>query len=294
MKRFLLTAMAQLTMLAAFAQNVGIGTTMPTNQLQIGVTPGFLDNHFAIGNGIQAMSFNQAAASSIWYSNTAFSLMPNGSKYINTGYLGLGTVTPLYPLTLQTPPNISSWGLFHTDGTVQVGEYIGANAFAEFGTRSNHPLYIFTNNADAIPAINIGADSKVGILTSLAPANYLQVGTTPGFSGNQLALGNGTQAMSFSTGTTASTWYSNVNFAMMPAGGNGNLGIGTTAPSQRLEVNGNVKITGRIIMETPQTITLLNSFTTYSLYGAPQFYKDKENQVHLRGVCDQYCSQQCV
>ncbi len=44
--------------------------------------------------------------------------------------------------------------------------------------------------------------------------NQLQVGDTPGFSANQLALGNGVQAMSFALTPAASIWYGNTAFSL--------------------------------------------------------------------------------
>jgi hypothetical protein len=146
------------------AQNVGISTAAPVNRLQIGTTPGFSGNDFAIGNGSQGMSFTQYSNSSTWYSNVNFALMPNGSG----GNVGIGTQTPV---------------------------------------------------------------------------NHLQIGTTPGFSDNDLAIGNGAQGMSFTQYTGSSTWYSNVNFALMPNGSAGNVGIGTQSPVNRLEI-GNIGSSG--------------------------------------------------
>ncbi|MEO8751122.1 MAG: tail fiber domain-containing protein, partial [Casimicrobiaceae bacterium] len=82
--------------------------------------------------------------------------------------------------------------------------------------------------------------SSVGIGTA-SPRNKLQVGVTPGFSGNQLALGNGTQAMSFSLSAQtplSAVWFTNTNFALMPAGGSGFVGIGRTDPTHHIDILG--------------------------------------------------------
>ena len=284
-----------------YAQNVGIGTTSPNNQLQIGDAAGLTNYHFAIGNGTQAMAFNQETGAATWYSNTNFSLMPSD---VNTGYVGIGTTTPAYPVTLYTPSTVSSWGFFHSNGSVEFGDFIYSTGIAGIGTRSAHPLYIFTNNSDAPPAIAVAANGfYVGINTTNpqthldihgantqikltddissntatisrysnrleigvpdifqvamgsvanpsfiiksngdigmgdnSPVNKLQIGTPTGFSGNDLAIGDNGKGMSFYQSATASLWYSNTNFALMPNGSNGFVGIGTISPGTPLEV----------------------------------------------------------
>ncbi|MEO6403956.1 MAG: tail fiber domain-containing protein [Ferruginibacter sp.] len=72
-----------------------------------------------------------------------------------------------------------------------------------------------------------------------APINRLQIGTfsSPSISGNDIAIGNGTQAMSFYQSPTTSGWYTTNNFALLPGvGGTGNVGIGTSTPLAKLSV----------------------------------------------------------
>jgi len=52
--------------------------------------------------------------------------------------VGIGTLTPAFKLTVQTPKAAGSWALMHTGSVVRVGEYITADGVAEFGTRSPH------------------------------------------------------------------------------------------------------------------------------------------------------------
>ena len=80
--------------------------------------------------------------------------------------------------------------------------------------------------------------ANVGINASAAPANYLQVGDTPGFSGNQLALGNGNQVMSFAVTPAGPIWYSNTGFSLKSTIGDANVGIGGPAGAHNLDVYG--------------------------------------------------------
>ncbi len=68
-------------------------------------------------------------------------------------------------------------------------------------------------------------------------------------------------------------------------GPSGNVGIGTAAPSEKLEVNGNIKLSGVIVQQDWQTPTLLNGWVYYGApYNPPAFFIDKNGIVHLRGL----------
>ncbi|MBS1735493.1 MAG: hypothetical protein JSS98_02695 [Bacteroidetes bacterium] len=274
------------------------------------------------------------------------------SQFTHAQNVGIGTTNPTFPLTLQTSGSTSNWGFMHTNGTTYLGSFIYSTGAAAFGTRSNHPLYFFTNNSDAPPAMSIDAAGvNVGLgtrtpLTNLdiygsntriqltdngsgyastfsryanrleiqspdifqvamgtvanpsflinssgnigmgnnSPNNKLEIGTATGFSGNDFAIGNNGKGMSFYQSGAASFWYSNTNFALMPNTGNGFVGIGTTTPSQKLEVNGNLKLSGNIIVDNVQAMALSSGFQNYGNgYQVASYYIDKENQVHLRG-----------
>lgn len=155
----------------------------------------------------------------------------------NAQNVGIGTTTPSDKLTVLT--NSFNYGISHTDGDVIVGTYIGSG-YGWLGTKSVHPLAFYTGGG--VPQMTIQTNGNVGI-GNIVAVNRLQIGNTPGFSSNDLAIGNGVQGMSFFQGTAASTWYSNVNFALMPNGGGGNVGIGTQAPVNKLQI-GSVGATG--------------------------------------------------
>lgn len=64
-----------------------------------------------------------------------------------------------------------------------------------------------------------------------------------------------------------------------------NIGIGSTSPSEKLEVSGNIKLSGRIIQESWIVPSLLNSWVNFnSGFEASVYYKDKEGVIHLKGV----------
>jgi hypothetical protein len=90
----------------------------------------------------------------------------------------------------------------------------------------------------------------LGIGTS-NPVNKVQIGDPPGFSANDFAIGNGTQGTSFALSATATTWFSNTSFALMPAGGTGNVGIGMIPSSTvKLEIQPASGATGIYVIGT--------------------------------------------
>jgi hypothetical protein len=73
----------------------------------------------------------------------------------------------------------------------------------------------------------------------------------------------------------------------------GNVGIGTVTPSEKLEINGNLKVTGNITTESWQTPSLQNGWVIYPettgnpptpMYNPPGYFKDSFGIVHLRGL----------
>jgi hypothetical protein len=145
--------------------------------------------------------------------------------------------------------NIDSFGTFTVNSKDQSGndidpsmtfdgETIQTKGYDQAGGYAL-PLKINPLGGNVAFGANIGVNS-----TETNLQNKVQIGNSPGFSGNDIAIGNGAQAMSLYQGPTASTFFTNTNFAFMPASGIGNVGIGTTAPQEKLEVVGNAKVSG--------------------------------------------------
>lgn len=69
-------------------------------------------------------------------------------RYDINDNVGIGTNLPTDKLTVKTATN--SYGIIHTDGSVQVGTAVGIAGSGELGggvgTKSNHTLRLFTNN----------------------------------------------------------------------------------------------------------------------------------------------------
>jgi hypothetical protein len=65
----------------------------------------------------------------------------------------------------------------------------------------------------------------------------------------------------------------------------GNVGIGTTAPSAKLEVNGDIKVSGKIIQEDWKAVDLLNGWKIFKeIHNNPLYFIDKSGIVHIVGA----------
>ena len=158
--------------------------------------------------------------------------------------VGIGTTTPANKLTVQTLTN--DFGLTHTDGTVTVGSWIGNFQGATggwIGTKSFHPLNLFTNNGSAQMTVLTNGNVGIGVVN---PANKLQIGSVgaTGFATNDFALGNGTQAFAIYQTPSSTSMGSTTDISIMPKNnGNGYLGINVAAPANKLQI-GSVGATG--------------------------------------------------
>ncbi len=99
----------------------------------------------------------------------------------------------------------------------------------------------WASNGANIYASNSG---NVGIDIT-TPSNKFQIGSvgSSGYSGNQFAIGNDTNALGLNQGSSFAQFSSNTNIALVPKNGSGNLGINVTNPLNTLQI-GSVGTTG--------------------------------------------------
>lgn len=70
-----------------------------------------------------------------------------------------------------------------------------------------------------------------------------------------------------------------------------NIGIGTSAPTEKLDIAGNLKVSGVIVNEAPIDVTFQNNWsngTESYIGGSVRYYKDKEKRVHLSGGAERH------
>ncbi|MEP6674294.1 MAG: tail fiber domain-containing protein [Ferruginibacter sp.] len=160
-----------------FSQNVGIGTATPLSKLTVfnsGAGIEHTNGTLRVGTYVNS-SYGQIGT----ITNHPFQLMTNNGTnqfvLLTNGNVGIANANPPEKLTVQT--NTGNFGLLHTDGTVSVGSYINDNFGGSFGTKSNHPLYFFTNNGGYQLSLLQNGNFGIGTIT---PSERLTIQTASG------------------------------------------------------------------------------------------------------------------
>ena len=273
--------------------NVGIGTVSPENKLTIDGGTGVVTTRGVLSVRQKGDTSEDGISLTSSFSNAGLIYMDEDGKFnlgttisaqflvtfdTTTGNVGIGTSTPGYKLEVQGAI-VSSQS---TGEEVKVNAVSGAGYI---GTKSNHPLYIQSNNSNRITVLTNG---NVGIGKS-TPAVKLHVaagtdteslrlensrhtfrfdnvktGTGTDWNAYQQVLEHGVDTttqefIKFGTGNDDPTTRINLgtqsdnNLMHLVAN---KVGIGTASPSVKLDVDGTVKI------RSAQQLQLYNSDNT--------------------------------
>jgi len=196
--------------------NVGIGTSTPTNKLQIGTSPSsWIGNDLVVSNSTanKALAISSDAIRSYVFSSGRLDLYGNNTctMSLSSDYVGIGTTNPLFKTEIygstQLTANLTDVG--------NRGSILALNA-NDCNAGSGGSLVF--GNIQSIEANSLGWASIKGYLTN--------------------GGANTTGDLAFSTRNSSTDISLTERMRILS---NGNVGIGTTTPGNKLDVNGTIR-----------------------------------------------------
>ena len=263
----------------ASSNKVGIGTTSPSGPLHVKGSTNevvvYIDtNNNAIGDAA-SIQFNDRAKVG-WFESAVY-LGDNGQNKdiklkVNTGDIisltsntermritsagnvGIGTTSPSHKLTIPSGTNGRVARLGNLEITTQAATYsgssievTGSNSFIKYNSTLGHKFFTrVQGGGNTLEALTIVPDTgNVGIGTT-SPTEKLDVGGNVKLRGtNNLTIGSTSNGGNFSLSSGIRGFnFANNNGDLVRIDANGNVGIGTTGPTQALHVAGNARVTG--------------------------------------------------
>jgi len=219
------------------------------NKGNVGIGVSFPSQKLEVAGGVKAAGFEGDGSKLTGIAAGKWSDVTGGIAY-NKGNVGIGNTTPKNKLDI-----------------------LGDLAFSENKHRSGKiRLWQEADNGDEFVSHGIGTEPFHNIYG--AGKKY------PKSIGHKFYTGNGELVAQIGFGGEGKP-QNRLNSYF-----EGNIGLGTADPSQRLEIVGNIKISGGVIQEDWITPSLMNGWVRYSdeQYNPPGYFKDKNGVVHLRGL----------
>lgn len=233
----------------AMSGNVGIGTNTPSTKLEVKTPSASLGITHNDGT-IKISSLTTTLVGRFGTTtNHPFQLMANNGinqlTIMPTGNIGIGTATANHPLSF---PNT-------TGNKISLSGTAGNNFGLGLGTGL---LQVFADASTSNIGFGYGQSTSFTELVRMTGTGRLGIGTLNPSAMVEVVRGTAPDGNLFVRGTTHNTYFNQStaehttinggkngsNILLNAAAGTGNVGIGTASPLQKLDVNGNVNISG--------------------------------------------------
>jgi len=237
--------------------NVGIGTATPSNKLVVNTTSQYTG--IVLNNTTNTVAYMVGTSATNDDGQLVLSsggvpkvnLLANGTSYINGGgNMGIGTTSPSYKLQVVNGSIYQS----QSDGSMaRIGLSNSNRAWtiSNYGTSySPNGGFIIADETAAAVRMVIDTSGNMGIGT-VSPSDALSVArssgeavisiTNSGTASSWLTLSPGSSGSAYihNTGNTSTVFTTN-GTERMRIGASGNVGIGTSSPTAKLDVNGTI------------------------------------------------------
>ena len=261
---------------------VGVGTATPSASYKLDVQGGSINSSGGLCINGDCKASWSAVGGSQWLNGTGGAINYNG------GNVGVGTATPVYSLDVNGGANGFRAKAASASGTDTIAAFENSGAI-QMIVRANGNVGIGTTSPDSLAKLHLSGSGFFGqdIQTTTNDWTRLRLVTptrTWGFflDGGNGGLGAGKLGLH---DYTASAWRMVVDTA-------GNVGIGNTAPTEKLHVTGNAKVTGNMTVDgninakyqdvaewvdspqelAPGTVVVLHSEKTNQVIASTQAY----------------------
>ncbi len=267
------TSLGPITLMPGGGGNVGIGTTAPSFQLHV------VGNSYVTGtsylNTITSGTGNDLKLFANFSSNFGLDVQSG------TGFVGIGTSAPGSPLHVKQQSTTSGLAIEDSSSGSTANIYYTANndlrlsrASSTIDINASSGLKFLTSSTERM---RIDSSGNVGIGTT-SPITTLDVVGGINATSSLTIGGNGTLSRASgnlqinSTAATSSTYIYSGSNASLPAitaqTGTANVGIGTTAPQLKLDVNGSALFRGPSVGGIDGEIYYDTATHTYRYYDA--------------------------